>query len=131
MRTLRFIVLLALTAGVLYLKYNPAPAPTTATASSTSAQQNETVESGQAVPPKALDVLAIIRSTGQPPPGYVGGTVFQNREGRLPQDGDYREFDVDPHQGQRNADRIVVDWRTKQAWYTGDHYRTFQPLPAP
>jgi ribonuclease T1 len=131
MRTLRFIVLLALTAGVLYLKYNPAPTPTTATVSSASAQQNETVESGQAVPPKALDVLAIIRSTGQPPPGYVGGTVFQNREGRLPQDGDYREFDVDPHQGQRNADRIVVDWRTKQAWYTGDHYRTFLPLPAP
>jgi ribonuclease T1 len=129
MRTLRFIVLLVLTAGVLYLKYNPAPASTAATSSSVSPRQNDALASNPAVPPKALDVLAIIRSTGQPPPGYVGGTVFQNREGRLPQDGDYREFDVDPHQGQRNADRIVMDWKTKQAWYTGDHYRTFIPLP--
>jgi ribonuclease T1 len=131
MRTLRFILLLVLTAGVLYLKYNPASASGPASSAPASAQQTDAFASGQAVPQKALDVLAIVRSTGQPPPGYVGGTVFQNREGRLAEDGDYREFDIDPHHGQRNAERIIVDWRTKQAWYTGDHYRTFQPLPAP
>ena len=81
------------------------------------------------VPHKALEVLQIVRDTGLPPEGYVGGRTFQNREGRLPADGEYREFDVDPHRGGRNAERIIVEWRTKKAWYTGDHYRTFIPLP--
>lgn len=83
------------------------------------------------VPAKALHVLEIVRTTGHAPEGYVGGRVFQNREGRLPADGDYREFDIDPHpeHGGRNAERIIVEWNTKKAWYTGDHYQTFIPLP--
>jgi guanyl-specific ribonuclease Sa len=129
MRTLRFILVLSVAGVLLYLKYEAgspagngrssylAPAPGIATAAT------------QHVPLKALRVLEIVRSTGSPPPGYVGGTVFQNREGQLPEAGNYREFDVDPHYGQRNPERIIVDWRTKQAWYTGDHYRTFIPLP--
>ncbi|MEI9999243.1 MAG: ribonuclease domain-containing protein [Verrucomicrobiota bacterium] len=54
---------------------------------------------------------------------------MRTAEGRLPYGGDYREFDVDPHSGHRNAQRLIVDWNTKRAWYTGDHYRTFVPLP--
>jgi ribonuclease T1 len=81
------------------------------------------------IPAKASDVLAYVRRTGEAPDGYVGGRRFENREGRLPDGGDYREFDVDPHNGQRNADRIIVEWSTKKAWYTGDHYRTFIPMP--
>jgi ribonuclease T1 len=81
------------------------------------------------VPAKVLNVLQIVRSTGQPPEGYVGGRVFENREGRLATGGDYREFDVDPHNGQRNAERIIVEWNSKKAWYTDDHYQTFTPLP--
>ncbi len=126
---LRFILLLGLTAVVFYLKYNPGSAPGEAPSPSVSGRPGNVADSTPGVPQKALDVLAIVRSTGQPPPGYVGGTVFQNREGRLPDGGNYREFDVDPHHGQRNAERIIVDWTTKQAWYTGDHYRTFVPLP--
>jgi ribonuclease T1 len=128
-RTLRFILLLGLTAGVFYLKYHPDSTPGEVPSAPVSSQPGAASDSTQGVPQKALDVLAMVRNTGQPPPGYVGGTVFQNREGRLPDGGDYREFDVDPHYGQRNAERIIVDWRTKQAWYTGDHYRTFIPLP--
>jgi len=81
------------------------------------------------VPQKAYEVLKIARETGRAPEGYVGGRVFQNREHRLPEDGDYREFDVDPHEGYRNAERIIVEWGTKKAWYTDDHYQTFIPMP--
>jgi guanyl-specific ribonuclease Sa len=128
-RTLRFILLLGLTAGVIYLKYNPGSTPSETPSSSVSVQPSDVFGAGQGIPQKALRVLQIVRSTGQPPPGYVGGTIFQNREGRLPEGGSYREFDVDPHYGQRNAERIIVEWNTKQAWYTGDHYQTFTPLP--
>ena len=81
------------------------------------------------MPDKAVKVLQYVRENGRAPEGYVGGRTFENREGRLPSDGDYREFDVDPHNGQRNADRLIVEWNTKKAWYTGDHYRTFIPVP--
>ena len=86
-------------------------------------------DAGSSIPANAQSVLQYVRQTGHAPDGYVGGRVFENREGRLPAGGDYREFDVDPHNGPRNADRIIVDWNTKQAWYTGDHYRTFIPMP--
>ena len=92
-----------------------------------SADSNSTAIDG--VPEKAFRVLDEVRRTGEAPEGYVGGRIFQNREGRLPSDGTYREFDVDPHEGGRNAERIIVEWRTKKAWYTGDHYQTFIPLP--
>jgi guanyl-specific ribonuclease Sa len=81
------------------------------------------------IPVKALQVLQYVRENGRAPEGYEGGRVFENREGQLPATGDYREFDVDPHNGPRNADRIIVEWNSKQAWYTGDHYRTFIPMP--
>ena len=111
-----------------YFKYTSAPPGGHSGARSFASPSNgSSVTEG--VPQKALQVLEIVRRTGEAPEGYVGGRVFQNRENRLPADGDYREFDVDPHEGGRNADRIVVEWNTKKAWYTGDHYRTFIPLP--
>jgi ribonuclease T1 len=79
------------------------------------------------VPPKARDVLAEIeRRRGEPPPGYVGGRVFGNRERRLPR-GSYREYDVHPKvRGQnRGTERIVIERRTGKAYYTPDHYETF------
>ena len=126
MKAIRLIVLLGLVLIFFVQKYattNDSPS----TSSSTWTQSSSPSAAG--VPDKALHVLQIVRDTGQPPDGYVGGRVFQNREGRLPSDGDYREFDVDPHRGGRNAERIIVEWNTKKAWYTGDHYQTFIPLP--
>jgi len=82
------------------------------------------------VPPKARDVLAEIeRRNGQPPPGYVGGRTFGNRERRLPP-GSYREYDVNPRVPGRNrgAERIVIERRTGKAYYTADHYETFIPM---
>jgi ribonuclease T1 len=131
LKLLRTVLLFALAAFILYVKV-VAPSSGTSAASSSPAASSPAVSTPAAesgVPQKALDVLRIVRTTGQPPDGYVGGRVFENREGRLPADGDYREFDVDPHHGQRNAERLIVEWKTKKAWYTGDHYQTFTELP--
>jgi len=82
------------------------------------------------VPAKAYDTLRYIEAhNGEPPPGYAGGTTFENRERLLPP-GHYREYDVDPKVSGmgRNADRLVINTDTKQAYYTDDHYATFIAL---
>ena len=82
------------------------------------------------VPARVREVLVEVeRRHGEPPPGYVGGRRFENRERRLP-GGVYREYDVHPKipGRDRGPERIVIDQRTGKAWYTGDHYRTFVPL---
>lgn len=78
------------------------------------------------VPTKAYDTLRYVQThNGNAPPGYQGDTLFENREGRLPP-GQYKEYDVDPRMsGGRNAERLVIDQRTGQAYYTRDHYETF------
>lgn len=66
-----------------------------------------------------------------PPANYKGGRVFQNRENKLPQGGDYREFDIFPcydasgNKIPRGPERIVVDIKSNRVWYTPDHYQTF------
>jgi len=127
-KTFRLILIVAVGLFLVYQRYNSAPSGSGPSLSQSAAHSGADFDEG-AVPQKALRVLETIRRTGAPPEGYVGGRVFQNREQRLPADGDYREFDVDPHEGGRNAERIVMDWQTKKAWYTGDHYQTFIPLP--
>ena len=82
------------------------------------------------IPEKARAVLAEIQKRrGEPPPGYVGGRTFGNREQRLPR-GRYREYDVNPKiRGKnRGAERIVIEQRTGKAYYTRDHYETFAPM---
>lgn len=84
----------------------------------------------QEVPQKARDLLQTIQDRdGEPPPGYVGGRTFHNRERHLPK-GRYREYDVNPKlQGRpRDGERIVIEEKTGKAYYTRDHYRTFVPL---
>lgn len=84
----------------------------------------------QIAPKKAHDLLATLQQRhGEPLPGYVGGRVFQNREGRLPS-GRYREYDVNRKiSGRaRDAERIVIEQNTGKAYYSGDHYQTFIPL---
>jgi ribonuclease T1 len=130
MKIVRLVLLLLVAGFILYVKLDTVPTGSSPAPASSSASAPSAPSSVDAsVPQKALDVLKIVRATGQPPDGYVGGRTFENREGRLPSDGDYREFDVDPHNGQRNAERLIVEWNSKKAWYTGDHYRTFIPLP--
>jgi ribonuclease T1 len=129
MKAVRLILLAALCLFGAYVKYASPPATHGSAPAHYENQSGIPAAPDAAVPEKALRVLNIVRATGLPPDGYVGGRIFQNREGRLPSDGNYREFDIDPHEGNRNAERIIVEWNTKKAWYTGDHYQTFIPLP--
>jgi ribonuclease T1 len=129
MRSVRLILLVCIGLFLLYARLVSPSTSHSRTPDSTSVSSSEQPAADASVPAKVVQVLQIVRTTGEPPEGYVGGRVFQNREGRLPPGGDYREFDVDPHVGGRNAERIIVEWNTKKAWYTADHYETFTPLP--
>lgn len=55
-----------------------------------------------------------------PPQGYKGGGVFENKEGYLPR-GEYKEWDVAPSVGGRNAQRFVSDTNGNVYW-TETHY---------
>lgn len=81
------------------------------------------------LPREARDTLALIRKGG-PYPYAKDGTVFGNREGRLPKQkrGYYREFTVrTPGERTRGARRIVAG-KLGDNWYTDDHYATFRRI---
>lgn len=81
------------------------------------------------LPGEAHDTLALI-ARGGPFPHRQDGTVFQNREGRLPQRprGYYREYTVrTPGERTRGARRIVTGGDPPaEYWYTADHYGSFR-----
>jgi ribonuclease T1 len=89
------------------------------------------------LPPEAVQTMTLIRRGG-PFPYRKDGTVFQNRERRLPQQpvGYYREYTVPtPGSPDRGARRIVAgegaagDVRSSgEYYYTGDHYRSFRRI---
>ncbi len=59
------------------------------------------------------------------------GSPFQNREGRLPpqSSGYYREWVVPTPDEDGPGPQRIVTGSAGEAWYTSDHYRTFQRLP--
>jgi ribonuclease T1 len=89
------------------------------------------------LPREARDTLALIRRGG-PFPYRKDGTVFHNRERRLPPQprGYYREYTVPtPGSRDRGARRIVAgagprgDPATSgEYYYTDDHYETFRRI---
>jgi len=83
------------------------------------------------LPPEAVTTLAAIERGG-PFPYDRDGTVFQNREGRLPAmpRGYYREYTVaTPGSPDRGARRIVAGGQPPDVfYYTDDHYRSFRRL---
>jgi len=90
-----------------------------------------------ALPPQAQDTLALIRQGG-PFPYRKDGSVFGNRERRLPSRprGYYTEYTVPtPGSPDRGARRIVAgkgttgDPATSDEYYfTDDHYRSFRRI---
>lgn len=86
------------------------------------------------LPPEARGTIALIQRGG-PYPYRQDGSVFGNREKRLPQRprGYYREFTVDtPGLKHRGARRIVTGGDPPEAWYyTDDHYDSFRSFEVP
>ncbi|MEU3344821.1 ribonuclease domain-containing protein [Streptomyces sp. NPDC006700] len=81
-----------------------------------------------ALPSQAYDTLRLI-DKGGPFPYSQDGVVFQNREGVLPQqsNGYYHEYTVvTPGSSDRGARRIVTGQKTREDYYTADHYVTFK-----
>jgi ribonuclease T1 len=79
------------------------------------------------LPSQAHDTLDLIEKGG-PYPYPQDGTVFENREGILPdQDqGYYHEYTVKtPGSDDRGARRIVTGEKDKEDYYTADHYESF------
>jgi ribonuclease T1 len=86
------------------------------------------VETSQ-LPREALRTLELIKRGG-PFPYTRDGTVFGNRERRLPlrEQGYYREYTVPtPGAKDRGARRIVAGRQTEY-YYTEDHYQTFRRI---
>ena len=89
------------------------------------------------LPPAALDTLARIRNGG-PFPYRKDGSVFANREKRLPSQfhGYYREYTVPtPGSRDRGARRIVAGRGAQgsaaasgEYYYTDDHYESFRRI---
>ena len=87
------------------------------------------------IPLQALKVLDAIDASGTTPANVpANGKNFQNREGLLPPtDGSgnaiqYKEWDVNPSgAGGRGTERVVTG-SNGSAYYTADHYRTFQKV---
>ncbi|WP_019547579.1 ribonuclease domain-containing protein [Streptomyces sulphureus] len=79
------------------------------------------------LPTEAHDTLDLIEQGG-PYPYPQDGTVFENREGILPdQDtGYYHEYTVEtPGSDDRGARRIVTGDEEEEDYYTSDHYESF------
>jgi ribonuclease T1 len=100
----------------------PAPAPAT------------TAQYPDFLPREAHDVLARIAQGG--PYAYrQDGSVFQNREKRLPAQprGYYHEYTVEtPGSDDRGARRIITGGDPPvEYWYTQDHYRSFRRFELP
>lgn len=89
-----------------------------------------------ALPPEAQHTLALIMKGG-PYPYDKDGTVFGNREGRLPKQrrGYYTEYTVPtPRVNHRGARRIVAggaSGRLVEFYYTDDHYQSFKKIEIP
>lgn len=89
------------------------------------------------LPREARETLALIQRGG-PFPYRKDGTVFQNRERRLPAQprGYYTEYTVrTPWENDRGPRRIVAgkgatgDPATSgEYWYTADHYKSFRRI---
>lgn len=83
----------------------------------------------QELPREARETLLLIKRGG-PFPYRKDGTVFGNRERRLPirERGYYREYTVPtPGSKDRGARRIVAG-SNAEYYYTDDHYRTFRRI---
>ncbi|OEV28190.1 ribonuclease [Streptomyces nanshensis] len=82
------------------------------------------------LPKEAHETLDLIEQGG-PYPYPQDGTVFQNREGILPDqnEGYYHEYTVEtPGSDDRGAKRIVTGEEKQEDYFTEDHYESFDKV---
>lgn len=110
------------------------PAPSPSTSAPTTSAPASTGALPAFLPPEAARTLQLIASGG-PYPHAQDGSVFGNREGRLPRQprGYYHEFTVDtPGLNHRGARRIVTGGNPPaEYYYTDDHYDSFRRFELP
>jgi guanyl-specific ribonuclease Sa len=135
-RWLRILILAAIAAVAFQAAWRGDRAANTADHEATAVATGGSGVDSQApawLPPEALETLALIEARG-PFPYDRDGTVFQNRERRLPERprGHYREYTVPtPGSPDRGARRIVTGGEPPdEFYYTDDHYRTFRRIDA-
>ncbi|NGX14762.1 ribonuclease domain-containing protein [Wenzhouxiangella sp. XN24] len=130
---LPLLLLLFAVAALLSLWERPAVSPVEPPASGTTTAP-ASVPAADWLPAEALHTLELIRRDG-PFPHRQDGTVFYNREGRLPPraTGYYREYTVrTPGLGHRGARRIVTGGQPPEVYYyTDDHYGSFRRFELP
>jgi hypothetical protein len=58
------------------------------------------------------------------------GKTYHNRQNKLPKEGNYREYDLNPHGNgaKRGLERIMIDKNTGDVYYTPDHGETFMEV---
>lgn len=79
---------------------------------------------------RAIVATLALLKVGGPFPYGQDGSEFNNREGRLPQEGlgYYREYTVETAGSPDRGARRIVSGRTGEIYYTRDHYQTFVRL---
>ena len=120
------IGLLVLVAGVWFGRHALSDSPSVDRPAAVASAEDLAVRGLSQLPPQAAQVWQLIQDGG-PFPYRQDGTVFGNREGRLPkrQSGFYREYTVStPGEADRGARRLVTGG-TVELYYTGDHYVSF------
>ncbi|MBB6499407.1 ribonuclease domain-containing protein [Pedobacter cryoconitis] len=118
--------LFALIAGCILLLTFSIPGSASASLNLLPKQTATATKQAVTVPQKAYTVAEYVAQNGRPPKGYVGGTVFQNREGLLPQGVNYKEYDVNPKvSGQNRGTERIILGDDGSRYYTNDHYQSF------
>lgn len=96
-------------------------------------ESTPSIAGAASLPAEARATLARI-AAGGPFEHRQDGSVFQNRERRLPSQarGWYREYTVEtPGSDDRGARRIVTGGDPpSEFWYSDDHYRSFRRIDA-
>lgn len=127
-RWMRIAVLLVVVLVAVDWWSSPAP-PDTSPAGEAPAAAIDAARYPSFLPPEAIATIEAI-ARGGPFPYDRDGTVFQNRERRLPDQprGYYREYTVQtPGSSDRGARRIVTGGQPPEVYYyTDDHYRSFR-----
>ncbi|MDQ4011467.1 MAG: ribonuclease N [Actinomycetota bacterium] len=120
------IGLLVLVAGVWFGRHALSDSPSADRPAAVASAEGLAVRALSQLPPQAAEVWQLIQEGG-PFPYRQDGTVFGNREGRLPQQrsGFYREYTVPtPGESDRGPRRLITGGTT-ELYYTGDHYVSF------